>query len=1165
MLLGLFMLASPVLWSQEAKGTITGAVTDPQGALVPGAKIEAKNLGTNVVSSTVTSGAGVYSLMTLKPGQYDVTVSAAGFKTSVRSNVDLTIGARLEVDFKLEIGAVSETVEVTGEAPLLETGTASRGSVIDQEQITSLPVLNNNVFTLMRFTVGFVNTGSSSPDNSRPWDNGDLSNYNVIGSDGFNAEYLLEGSPNNNRGTKLGDKNASNLSAVPPADSVSEFKMQTNTYDAEFGRTSGGVVNISLKSGTNAFHGSLYEYWRNDILNANTVANKLQKKGVDPVRWNQPGGSITGPIIKDKLFFMFSFEAIRQHIPNPTDLKVPTLLERQGDFSKSGSNGQGIKIYDPTTTTRDAQGNWVRNTYTADGYHLPQQFWDPVALKILDYIPEPNLTVSPRADNNLHVSPNIVFNTYDTYITRIDYTLSSKNSLYASYNHSNYDKTGGTQAYSLIQASPSSKTEQRDNGITLNFTSLLSPNFVSTSRVNFSRHVNNTIPYGSGFDPTQLGFSSSFVSKLPALSFPSVTLTYPGGGGPGGPGGGGGGLLGSSGPTVYIDNTYTFGQTFSKVIGQHSLKFGGEFREMMNNLTSPDDPAVVSNSGSYTFDSTFTAADPTTGGAGTSGDPLASFLLGYAASGSVSTGSAFSFANRYYGLFLQDDWRVSSKLTLNLGLRWDYEPPEAERFNRAVAGFDTTTPYPLGNTTVKGGLKFATGIDRSGVKHDLNNFQPRIGLAYRVSNKLVLRGGYGLESTPVSSFPAATGFTTSTAMITQNPDYTPVNKLSNPFPGGISSPTGNSLGLQTYLGQAIKFIYPDRITPVHQNLTIGFEYELPFRSVISASYVMLRQTQRVANDYDINQIPGAQYFALGRALEQNVTNPYAGLLPGSPYNGPTIQLGQLLRPYPQFDSITEQYYTKGKRWYDGLQMQFEKRLSQGLMATFNYTFSKTIGQNEYLNGGHDGIDQMDKCIIPPDRAHVFNLAASYNLPFAAHATGITKQLFAGWNASTTISYQSAQPIMPLGGRGPGNANQMNWTGAELKLANPTLQRWFNTCSLTTDGKRQNCASDSEPVAWQILGQYDKKTSSTILSGIRSKATPLKAGVNLALFKQFFVTERSKIELRGEFFNLFNSAAYGGGMGGINADPTAGPAFGSISTNTQANTPRQGQLSLRFTF
>jgi hypothetical protein len=687
---------------------------------------------------------------------------------------------------------------------------------------------------------------------------------------------------------------------------------------------------------------------------------------------------------------MFSAELIRQHVPNPLNLTVPTLKEREGDFSETiGSNGQPITIYDPTSTYQDASGNSVRNTFAGtDGHHVPTSLMDPVALKLLDYIPMPNITAA-RGQSNLIISPNMVRNTYNTYITRIDYTLNSKNSLYGSFNHSDYDQTGGTEGYSSIQASPSSETKQGDNGITLNFTSLLSPSFVSTSRVNFSRHVNKTIPYAFGFDPTSLGFPASLVSQLPALNFPSITLTYPGSGGAATA------LLGSSGPTVYIDNTYTFGQTFSKVVGQHSLKFGGEFREMMNNLTSPDDPAVVSNSGSYTFNSVWTqynanAAD------GNSGDPLASFLMGYAASGSVTTGSAFSFANRYYGLFLQDDWRVSNKLTLNLGLRWDYESPETERFNRAVAGFDTTTPYPLGNTTVTGGIKFANSINRFPHKRDLNNYQPRIGIAYRVSNKLALRGGYGLESTPASTFPATTGFSATTTMVTASANQTSANKLSNPFPDGINSPTGNSLGLQTNLGQAITFIDPNHRVPVHQNLSVGFEYELPFRSVLSVSYVMLRQTQRIANNYDINQIPGAQFYALGESyLTQLVTNPFAGLLPGTSYNESTIQMQQLLRPYPQFGGITELYITNAKRWHDGMQMQFEKRLSKGLMVMLNYTFSKTIGQNEYLNGGHDAVDELDKSIIPPDRTHVFNIAASYVLPFAAHAKGITKQLFGG--------------------------------------------------------------------------------------------------------------------------------------------------------------------------
>jgi hypothetical protein len=1168
MLLGLLMLVSPVLWSQESKSTIAGTVTDPQGALVPAAKVEFKNLGTNLVSSTATTGAGVYSMTTLNPGQYDVTVSAAGFKSSVRSNIELRVGARMELDFRLEIGAVSETVEVTGQAPLLETGTASQGTVIGQSQITNLPVLNNNVFTLMRLTVGAVNTQGSTPDSTRPWDSDTLSNYNVTGSDGYSSEYLLEGSPNTNRGTKMGDKNASQISAVPPSDSVGEFKMQTNTYDAEFGRSGGGVVNISLRSGTNAFHGSLYEYWRNDILNANSVQNINQKKGRDPVRWNQPGGSLTGPIIKDKLFFMFSMEAIRQHIPSPAQLTVPTLAEREGDFSQTiGANGQPIKVYDSTTTTMAGPGQFVRTEFP--GSKIPTQRMDPVALKLLQYIPKPNI-IAPRGQANLLVSPNVVFNTYNTYVSRVDYTLSSKNSLYATFNHSDYHKTGGTQAFENIQASPSSETKQNDNAITLNFTSLLTTNFVSTSRVNFSRHTNNSLPYGFGFNPSSLGFPSSLVPQLPALTFPSITLqagTVGGGGGPGGPGGppgppgppgggGGGGLIGSSGTTFYVDNTYTFGQTFSLVVAQHALKFGAEFRAMLNNNSSAEDPAVVSSSGSFTFNPGFTQANPNAYD-GNSGDPTASFLLGYPSSGSVPTGSAYSYANRYIGLFLQDDWRVSNKLTLNLGLRWDYESPESERFNRVVTGFDTTTPYPLGNTTVRGGLKFGNSNNRYAYKKDLNNFQPRIGFAYRVSNKLVFRGGYGFESTPQSTFPASTGFSTTTSMVTQNPDFTPANILSNPFPAGLSSPTGNSLGLQTYLGRSLSVIYPDHIVPVQRNFTLGFQYELPFRSVISVTYAMLRQTERsIALSWDMNQIPSAQYFAMGPALQQQVTNPYAGLLPGTSFNGPMIQLGQLLRPYPQFDSINLSGVTNAKRWYDSMQAQFEKRLSQGLMVMWNYTFAKSIGQDQYLNGGHDAIDDLVKCIIPPDRTHVFNFAASYNLPFAANSKGITRQLLAGWNASTTISYQSGQPIGPLQG--------MTWTGADLIPANQTNQHWFNTCTLNQQGQRQNCASASEPVVWKLLGQFDRATMPSFLSQVRGKPTPLVAGVNLAVFKNFAVTERSKIEFRAEFFNLFNTPAWGGGFSGL--DTNAGsPTFGQISMTSQANQPRVGQLALRFTF
>jgi hypothetical protein len=1136
----LLSLSTVVVWGQESRATLAGTVTDPQGALVPGANVEAKNMQTNVVSTTVTSGAGVYSISALNPGQYEITVSAAGFKSSVQSNVELRVGARRQLDFKLEVGAVSETVEVTGEAPLLETGTASQGTVIAQAQISNLPVLNNNVMTLMKFTAGAVATGGLTTDTSTPWSSGALSNYNVNGSDGFNAEYMLDGAPNSNQ-EQLNWRGPNMISVVPPSDAVGEFKVQTNTYDAEYGRSGGGLVNVSLKSGTNEFHGSLYEIVRNDIFNANSSTNKSRlPTPLDrpPVRWNQPGGSVTGPVIKDKLFFMFSYEAIRQRIPSPVNMVVPTLLEREGDFSKTlAPNGQPIKIYDPTTTVQDASGNYVRTEFT--GSKVPTNRMDPVALNIRGYIPQPNMANIPRGQPNLILSPNSVANTYNTYTTRVDYQMSSQNSLYATFNHDDYIQNGGTQGYEDPAASSRSETLRGNNAVNLNFTAVPTANFVSVSRVSFARHTTETTPYALGFDPASLGFPSSLVAQLPALSFPTITL---GGGGAGGPPGGS--------PRT-IDNTWSFGQTFSKVASKHALKFGGEFRVTLNNPIR-----VRSTSGSYSFSSGFTQANPLQQGDPFSGDATASFLLGYASGGSVPTGLAVSYANRYYALFLQDDWRVSNNLTLNMGFRWDVETPKTERFNRVVVGFDTTTEYPLStDVMLKGGLVYGSKYKRTAYDSDLNNFQPRIGFSFKVTDKLVIRGGYGISFTPTVEIPASTGYTATTSMVPMNPNFTPANVLSNPYPNGINVPTGDSLGLSTNLGQSVTYLYSDHATPKVQSISIGFQYELPFRTVANVSYASSRSSQ-ISVPKQQNGIPGAQWQAMGMSLADQVPNPYAGLLPGTPLNGPKITREQSLRPYPQFSGdggVGEEARSVGMSFYDALQIQFEKRLSKGLMVLFNYTWGKSLGQREYYNEAHDRPEDLTRSIIPPDRKYVFNLAASYNLPFAANTTGVTRALLYGWNASTTITWQSGQPIGPIVGT--------DWTGVDPTLENPTMQRYFNTCTLNqANGQRQNCASASEPVAWLLLAPYKLKSTPVFYDVLRSPATPLKAGVNAAFFKQFLLTERYRIEFRADMFNLLNSAAFTSLTGG----PPFVPTFGQIA-NTQTNEPRVGQISLKLTF
>jgi hypothetical protein len=1148
LLFGICMLAK-VASSQESRATLTGTITDPQGAVLPGAKIDVKNAQTNVASSTVANSTGLYALPSLNPGVYDVTVSASSFKTAVQNNVNLQVGGRLELNFKLELGSISETVEVTGMTPMLETATASQGTVINQDAITSLPMLNNNVFTLMKLTVGAVNTGGITTSSSTPWAVGDLSNYNINGSDGFNAEYVLDGSPNTNRSRGTSSQDANIISSVPPADSIGEFKTQTTTYDAEYGRNSGGVINVSLKSGTNKLHGSLYEFFRNDVLNANKAENKAAKPIIDrpAVRWNQPGGSITGPVIKDKMFFMFSYEAIRQHVPSAQSLVVPTALERQGDFSQTlDPKGKPIKIYDPKTTHKDASGKWVRDLFPlkdpsnpGSGYVIPSDRLDKVAVNIMKYMPMPNLSGTARGVNNLVVSPNMVVNTYNAIATRIDYTLNSKNNIYATFNHDDYHQTGGTEPFDLAAASRASETKRYDNSVTINFTSVISTNFISNSRINYGRNTSQAIPYAYGYDPTPLGFSSSLVSKLRELSFPSITLS-------------GYASLGNTGKTSAISNTWTFGQTLSTVFRTHSVKYGLEFRQMLDNRTSPS-----SSFGSFSFNTLFTGSDSKNANTD-SGDGVASFILGYAASGSVPINGDFAYAHRYWGLFVQDDWRISTRLTLNLGLRWDYESPSSERYNRLIAGFDTTTPYTLANSNIgfKGGLIFANSINRFGYEPDKNNIQPRFGLAYKITDKLVFRGGYGIQSSPQLELPPSTGYNATTTMVTSLDDgLTPTDVLSNPYPNGINLPTGSSLGLATYLGQNISYYSSNRETPLHQGFTAGIQYEFPFKMVLGVTYAGERMNHhQLMTAYYVNAIRTAQWVALGDSAGDQVANPYQGLLPGSTLNGPTISREQLLKPYPQFGTISETAATIGKRWYDAMQVQFEKRMSKGLMVMLNYTFGKSLGQLEYLNNGRDDPDQLTKSIIPPDRNHITNLAASYVLPFGANTAGVARQLLYGWNLSTTITYQSGQPLGPI--------SSMDWTGAQVKIDNPTMARYFNTCNLDLSGKRQKCASDSEPIAWNILGTYGAKSirkNPTLLDQLRGPAVPFKAGVNLAFFKEFKITESSKLALRGEFFNLFNTPAFTS----LNTNPTRA-TFGTINF-TQSNESRQGQLSLRYIF
>jgi hypothetical protein len=1209
-----FCMIAASAWGQAAQGTITGTITDPQGAVVAAAKIEAKNTQTNVVATTVTSTAGVYSFPALNPGQYKISVTAKGFKSSVRDNIQLQLSARLQMDFALVVGSVSETVEVTTQAPQLETGTASLGTVIAQEQINNLPLMNNNVMTLMQMTVGFVDTGGNSVGSQTAWSTkGALSNYNVNGSDGFNAQYSLEGSPNTNRENgQMGNRNANDVSIVPPSDAVGEFKTQNNTYDAENGRSSGGSVSISLRSGTNKWHGTLYEYFRNTVFNANSVANKSTNpiKARSPMQWNQPGGSISGPLIKNKLFFMFTTETDVEHVPgSASSIEVPTALEREGDFSQTLATSPDpfappgtmvpALIYDagcPAAGGRNTPINALDSTGVAllsnDPCYDPNSASTKLAKALLSNLPAVNIIGAPRGNPNVNLFPQLA-NLYHTYVGRLDYTLDPKNTFFLTYAHSNYAQTGGYEGYSSAAASTASKSNRYDDATTITWTSTLKPTLVSTSRINYSRHVVLSTPYAWGYDPSQLGFSG-----LPALNFPSISLSWPGGsgggpggggppgpppggGGPGGPGGGGSGQLGSTGLGNTYDSMYTFGETLTKVVGTHSLKFGGEFWTMLDNYNNPS-----SSSGSFSFDNTFTKQNYNLPSDST-GDPAASMLLGYPTSGSVPVNVALAYTDHYYSAFFQDDWRMMKKLTLNLGVRWDYESPETERHDRAAVGLDSWTPYtittPGGSSyPMMGGLIYARAGNRTATTRDLLKFQPRFGMAYQITNKLVFRGGWGLQASPTAIFPGAGDYNATSTYIastdnSQTPDTTH-NTLANPFPNGITQPTGNSLGLLSHFGQSYTFFNPAHKTATNYSYSAGFQYQLPYSLMVSASYVGMRSNNHDV-DRDINSLPWDTYVYNGThdrngayvdpncrpgppdappcgisISNEQVENPFYNYIPASSsMHVPSITKAQLLLPYPQFSGVTQSNMNLGKRFYDSLQVQVDKRMSHGLMVMANFTWSKTQATDSYLNGGHDGIKELKKQVIPSDRAGLFNLAASYSVPFFSNSRGILKQVLGGWNASTILAYQSGQPAnLGMTGNLIGNP----------KTAKPTYSHWFNTCYLDTSGNKQNCSIDSTP-AWQQLGTYDKRTTAMFLTSVRTPSISMKSGINASIFKDFAVKETQKVTFRAEVYNMFNSASFAGMM---NLNTSLGqPAFGTIPTTAQTNEPRIFQFSVKYAF
>ncbi len=732
----LFCTFGSLLTAQEFRATVTGHVTDTSGAAMPKVTVQLTNLGTNEVAAAATNNQGIYSLPLLPPGTYRLSAEAAGFKKYVRDQIVLNVGDVTGIDIAMEVGQASESITVTAETLALQTESADHGLVIDQKRVSELPLNARNPFMLAILAPGVNFSGNQIYQ--RPFDNGAIADWSVNGGLDRKNEFLLDGAPNN------AQAGGNNIALVPPVDSVQEFKIQTNSFDAAYGKSSGGIMNVSLKSGSNQFHGTVYEFMRRNALDANSFQNNAAGVPKAGHFLDQYGGSIGGPIIfpkiyngKNRSFFFVNYEGYREGTPTPLTLSVPEPEWLTGDFSKlTDSQGRKITIYDPQNAVINSDGTVTRQPFA--GNIIPQNRLNPIASKLLSLFPKPNTTTagSPYGTNDLFIpggSDNLDKDDFYNVVTKFDQQLGDKNHLFfreATNDRTEHRNTNGVFGPGWQGPGP---LKRLNDAYVMDWVGTLRPTLVAGARVSFARYVEGSRGDPNiGVSPVDAGFPQSLVSQLPVQNvFGSYNFTnYTG--------------LGSTLSFNYT-NTVAFAGSISKVAGPHTIKAGIDMRRIQYNVINQGNVFTL------TFNNTWTQQNYNTADS-LSGNSFASALLGLPASGSVDNNPFTSFVDRYYAGYIQDDWKVSRKLTLNLGARWDFFQAPTERYNRLARGFDPTQVSPVdasinraqfpGFPSVMGGLLY-TGSGGHTANTDLTGIQPRFGAAYQVNSKLVVRGGWG--------------------------------------------------------------------------------------------------------------------------------------------------------------------------------------------------------------------------------------------------------------------------------------------------------------------------------------------------------------------------------------------------------------------------------------
>jgi len=1159
------LLSACSMYGQESRATLLGRVTDPSGAVIAGVKVHAINIEQNRGASSVTNAEGNYEIPYLLPGVYRVEVGMTGFKKSIREAVELHVADRLTVDFNLELGAIAESVTVAGDTTLLDTTTASVGTIMQSRQTSELPIVGGNAFYLARLTPGVLSSGGRSAGNAM--DTGAGTDIIVNGVKSGSSEITLDGVPN------MAERDG----ALPPIqDLVQEFKMQTVTFDASIGHAAGAVTNVSLKAGTNALHATSYGFysrWRavpwftNKFIYDPTtgpINDEKKARALEGWRHERWGATFGGPLVLPKLyngrnrtFWVFGYEGLYIMRNLNGTYNVPPDAQRRGDFSDLLKINSRYQIYDPMTIRASTTaGRFSRDVLA--GNIIPTARLDPVALKLLEYWPKANQAGSADFRQNYFRTRDI--NRDDrNMIGKVDHNFSERHRMFFRLSNNQHDNKTDT----LPGLASGTVLDRTDYGTVFDDVYVFNPQTLLNFRYGLTYEDDATKRRSQMMDLTTLGWPQFLVNEISTkntaagIAFPQLSVD---------------GLqkLGDAGGNRVGTLYHTWAGTLTRMTGGHSLRMGGEFRLQRENGFNYG--AVSPN---LTFSTNWTRGplDNSTTAPNGVGQGLASMLFGLPTSGSVAINASRAEQSTYTGLYLQDDWRITPRLSLNIGIRWEFEGADSERFNRSVRGFDFTAANPISQQAATayakapdpilpvsafrtmGGLQFPGlgGQPHSLWEADKNNFAPRFGFAYN-RGKMVLRGGFGIfydvigvDRTDVTQ----SGFSQTTSFqATSDNGLTWRAKLDNPFPDGLQAPVGAAAGLATFLGQGITY-YPEKgVNPYMQRWTLSVQRELPSRILTEVTYVGNRGTKLpVTRQWDF--VP-AQYLSKSPVRDQatidyltaQVTNPFYGISEfGSSGRGinQRFNRNQLVTPYPQFTGVSATLPI-GYSWYHSMQTRVEKHMTNGISFSAGWTWSKLL---EAISFRNDSDPFLEEVISDQDFTHRFTLNGIFELPVGKgkpllrNAGGVLNGVLGGWSVQGWFEGQTGDTL----GFGTNTIFYGNLKDIVLPVSQRKVERWFNVNA----GFEQDSAK-------QLANNI--QTFPTRFNGIRAD------GINnfdLSMFKVFKIRERLRAQFRLETFNSLNHVQFGA----PDTTPTS-TTFGTI-TAEKGHGQRQLTLAIKLIF